>query len=79
MTRDMVLNKNKIKRHKGYRILAIDGSELRLDKTKENKEMKTLVACADLKATYPAVNWKEGKLLNRASKKELESWLNELH
>lgn len=41
--------------------------------------MKTLVACADLKATYPAVNWKEGKLLNRASKKELESWLNELH
>ena len=36
-------------------------------------------ACADLKATYPAVNWKEGKLLNRASKKELESWINELH
>lgn len=36
MTRDMVLNKNKIKRHKGYRILAIDGSELRLDKTKNN-------------------------------------------
>lgn len=39
MTRDMVLNKNKIKRHKGYRILAIDGSELRLDKTKENKDI----------------------------------------
>ena len=38
-TRDMVLNKNKIKRHKGYRILAIDGSELRLDKTKENKDI----------------------------------------
>ena len=36
-------------------------------------------ACADLKATYPAVNWKEGRLLNRASKKELESWINELH
>ena len=35
-------------------------------------------ACADLKATYPAVNWKEGKLLNGASKKELESWINEL-
>ena len=35
MTRDMILNKNKIKRHKGYRILAIDGSELRLDKNKE--------------------------------------------
>lgn len=39
MTRDVVLNKNKIKRHKGYRILAIDGSELRLDKTKENKDI----------------------------------------
>ena len=39
MTRDMVLNKNKIKHHKGYRILAIDGSELRLDKTKENKDI----------------------------------------
>lgn len=39
MTRDMVLNKNKIKRHKGYRILAIDGSELRLDKNKENKDI----------------------------------------
>ena len=39
MTRDMALNKNKIKRHKGYRILAIDGSELRLDRTKENKDI----------------------------------------
>lgn len=39
MTRDMILSKNKIKRHKGYRILAIDGSELRLDKTKENKDI----------------------------------------
>jgi hypothetical protein len=29
----------KIKRHKGYRVLAIDGSELRLDKTKENKDI----------------------------------------
>ena len=37
MTRDMVLNKNKIKRHKGYRILAIDGSELRLDKTRRTR------------------------------------------
>jgi hypothetical protein len=27
----------------------------------------------DLKATYPDVNWKEGKLLNRA-KKDLEDW-----
>ena len=39
MTRDMVLSKNKIKRYKGYRVLAIDGSELRLNKTKENKEI----------------------------------------
>lgn len=39
MTRDMVLSKDKIKRYKGYRILAIDGSELRLDKTKENKDI----------------------------------------
>lgn len=39
MTRDMVLRKDKIKRYKGYRILAIDGSELRLDKTKENKHI----------------------------------------
>ena len=37
MTRDM--HKNNIKRHKGYRILPIDGSELRLDKTKENKDI----------------------------------------
>ena len=28
-------------------------------------------ACEDLKAAYPDVNWKEGKLLNHASKKEL--------
>ena len=28
-------------------------------------------ACEDLKAAYPDVNWKEGKLLNRASKQEL--------
>ncbi|MBR2283381.1 MAG: transposase, partial [Ruminococcus sp.] len=39
MTRDMMLSKNKIKRHKGYRILAIDGSELRFSKTKENKDV----------------------------------------
>ena len=39
MTRDMVLSKNKIKRYKGYRVLAIDGSELRLNKTKENKDI----------------------------------------
>jgi flavodoxin len=29
-------------------------------------------ACEELKAAYPDVNWKEGKLLNRASKKDLE-------
>jgi len=32
-------------------------------------------ACKDLKATYPKVNWKEGKLLNRVSKQELEAWV----
>ena len=31
-------------------------------------------ACADLKAAYPQLNWKEGKLLNRASKVELQEW-----
>ena len=35
-------------------------------------------ACEDLKATYPNVNWKEGKLLNRASKQELEIWVKGL-
>ena len=35
-------------------------------------------ACEDLKATYPDVNWKEGKLLNRASKQELETWIKGL-
>lgn len=32
-------------------------------------------ACADLKAAYPELNWKEGKLLNRASKAELQKWM----
>jgi len=32
-------------------------------------------ACEDLNAAYPDVNWKEGKLLNRASKQELEGWI----
>ena len=32
-------------------------------------------ACADLKAAYPNVIWKEGKLLNHASKKDLETWV----
>ena len=33
-------------------------------------------ACEDLKAAYPEVNWKEGKLLNRVSKKDLEKQVN---
>ena len=35
-------------------------------------------ACEDLKAAYPGVNWKEGKLLNRVSKQELETWVKRL-
>ena len=31
-------------------------------------------SCEDLKAAYPAIQWKEGKLLNRPSKEELETW-----
>ena len=29
----------------------------------------------DLKAAYPDVNWKEGKLLNRVSKEDLKAWV----
>ena len=36
-------------------------------------------ACEDLKAAYPDVNWKEGKLLNYVSKKELEDWIKAYH
>ena len=32
-------------------------------------------ACADLEAAYPEVNWKEGKLLNRTSKGDLQKWV----
>lgn len=32
-------------------------------------------ACQDLKAAYPNVNWKEGKLLNRVSAEELKKWV----
>ena len=28
-----------------------------------------------MKATYPKINWKEGKLLNRTSRKDLEDWV----
>ena len=32
-------------------------------------------ACDDLKAAYPNINWKEGKLLNSTSREELEAWV----
>ena len=32
-------------------------------------------ACEDLKATYPDITWKEGKLLNSVPKEELEKWV----
>ena len=32
-------------------------------------------ACEDLKAAYPDVHWKEGRLLNQASKEDLENWV----
>ena len=32
-------------------------------------------AYEDLKSTYPDVNWKEGKLLNRASKDDMKKWV----
>ena len=33
-------------------------------------------ACKDLKAAYPDVNWKDGKLLNRASATDLQKWVD---
>ena len=35
-------------------------------------------ACEDLKAAYPDVNWKDGKLLNNTSQQELEDWVKGL-
>lgn len=35
-------------------------------------------ACQGLKAAYPNINWHEGKLLNNASKKELEEWIKSM-
>jgi hypothetical protein len=35
-------------------------------------------ACKDLKAAYPNINWKEGKLLNHASKKDIGDWVKTL-
>ena len=32
-------------------------------------------ACDDLRAAYPDVNWKEGKLLNRVKKEDLAAWV----
>ena len=32
----------------------------------------------DLKKSYPALNWKAGRLLNRVNPKEVEAWLKEL-
>ena len=34
-------------------------------------------ACEDLKAAYPDVNWKEGKLLYRVSEKDLKAWVGQ--
>ena len=34
-------------------------------------------ACDDLKKAYPQVIWKEGKLLNGVSKKDLEAWVKD--
>ena len=42
---------------------------------------KVVVAMAtreDLKAAYPVVSWREGKLLNWISKKDLETWVKGL-
>lgn len=32
-------------------------------------------ACEDLKAAYPDVNWKDGKLLNNATGSDLQKWV----
>lgn len=36
-------------------------------------------ACADLKATYPDINWTKGKLLNRATKADVEKWISSIN
>ena len=35
-------------------------------------------ACQDLKSAYPKANWKDGRLLNAATKDELEEWVKNL-
>ena len=41
----------------------------------QGKTVIPFAACEDLKASYSNVNWKEGKLLNRASKDDLKKWV----
>ena len=36
------------------------------------------VSAAALKRTYPALNWKEGRLLNRADEKTIRTWIDRL-
>ena len=31
-------------------------------------------SCKDLRSTFPDLNWKEGKLLNKVSEKEMKAW-----
>ncbi|MBQ4277595.1 MAG: NAD(P)H-dependent oxidoreductase [Bacteroidaceae bacterium] len=35
-------------------------------------------SCDDLRAAYPDLTWKEGKLLNRATKQDIEAWVKGL-
>ena len=35
-------------------------------------------SCEDLRRTYPQLTWKEGRLLNGATKKQLEDWVKTL-
>ena len=35
-------------------------------------------SAASLKKTYPALNWREGRLLNRADEKVIRAWIDEL-
>lgn len=35
-------------------------------------------SAATLKRTYPALNWKEGRLLNRADEKTIRTWIDRL-
>ena len=36
-------------------------------------------ACADLKAAYPDINWKEGRLLNNASDKDIKEFTQQIN